>query len=71
MIETLYGQLVGSVNSTSISIDQCEINVYRYLCDAIIIDAKDNNGTAIKIALDQNDAKKLIDKLSNIIKNAD
>lgn len=71
MIETLYGQLVGSVNSTSISVEQCEIDVYRYFCDAIIIDAKDNNGTTIKIALDLNDAKKLIDKLSNIVKNAD
>lgn len=68
MIETLYGQLVGSVNSTSISVEQCEIDVYRYFCDAIIIDAKDNNGTTIKIALDLNDAKKLIDKLSNIVK---
>ena len=67
MIETLYGQLVGSVNNTSINISECEINAYRYICDAIIIDIIDNNGTNIKIALEPTDAKKLIERLTDAV----
>ena len=67
MIETLYSQLVGSVNNTNISIDQCEIDAYRYICDAIIIDINDNNRTKIKVALEKKDAQKLIERLTDAV----
>ena len=67
MIETLYSQLVGTVNNTTISINDCQIDAYRYLCDAIIIDVTDNNGTTIKVALEKDDAQKLIDRLIDAV----
>ena len=67
MIETLYSQLVGSVNNTNINIDQCEIDAYRYICDAIIIDINDNNRTKIKVALEKKDAQKLIERLTDAV----
>lgn len=67
MIETLYSQLVGSVNNTSINVEHCEIDAYRYICDAIIIDINDNNGTKIKVALEKEDAQKLTERLIDAV----